>query len=201
MLGEVCVSDAEADMYAEKYMDLVRNLPESVGAWAPNERLETGHLGPIPRTNVSIKISALSAKTDAIDTEGSIRDIMSRVVPILEEAKRRGVFINFDMEHFALKDLTLELFMRCCEEVDFEAGLAMQAYLKSGDDDARRIVQWSKRTGRAVTVRLVKGAYWDAETIHAEQEGWPSPVWATKPETDACFERMTEIFLRFFRYW
>jgi RHH-type proline utilization regulon transcriptional repressor/proline dehydrogenase/delta 1-pyrroline-5-carboxylate dehydrogenase len=195
LLGEVCVSDAEADMYRDKYLDLVRNLPEAVAGWPTNDRLETGHLGPIPRTNVSIKISALSAKADAIDTEGAIRDIMTRVVPILEEAKQRGVFINFDMEHFAIKDLTLELFMRCCEEVDFEAGLAMQAYLKSGDDDARRIAQWSKRAGRHVTVRLVKGAYWDAETIHAEQEGWPCPVWNTKSETDACFERMSEIFL------
>ncbi len=195
LLGEVCVSDAEADMYRDKYLDLVRNLPQDVAGWKANERLESGHLGPIPRTNVSIKISALSAKADPIDTEGAVRDVMSRVVPILEEARERGVFINFDMEHYELKDLTLELFMRCCEEVDFEAGLAMQAYLKSGDDDARRIAEWAKRTGRHVTVRLVKGAYWDAETIHAEQEGWPCPVWNTKPETDACFERMSEIFL------
>jgi RHH-type proline utilization regulon transcriptional repressor/proline dehydrogenase/delta 1-pyrroline-5-carboxylate dehydrogenase len=46
-----------------------------------------------------------------------------------------------------------------------------------------------------VTVRLVKGAYWDYETIHAEQQGWPSPVWPKKALTDACFERMQRIFL------
>ncbi len=90
------------------------------------------------------------------------------------------MLINFDMEQFALKDLTLELFMRCCEAIDFPAGLAMQAYLRSGDDDARRLIEWAKRTGRQVTVRLVKGAYWDYETIHAEQMGWPVPVWSRK---------------------
>ena len=195
LLGEACVSEAEADAYQKKYIDLVGNLPSAVGGWKANERLERDHLGPVPRVNVSIKISSLSARMDPIDTEGSIRSLMERVVPILELAKRHGVFVNFDMEQFALKDLTIELFQRCCEAVDFQAGLAMQAYLKSGDEDARRMVEWSRRTGRVVTVRLVKGAYWDYETIHAEQQGWPCPVWPIKRATDACFERMAEIFL------
>src|SRR5690606_18977755 len=72
---------------------------------------------------------------------------------------------------------------------------AMQAYLRSGPEDARRICDWARATGRTVTVRLVKGAYWDYETIKAEQMGWPCPVWSRKWETDACFERMTQIFL------
>ncbi len=42
------------------------------------------------------------------------------------------------------------------------------------------LIEWSKRTGRQVTVRLVKGAYWDYETINAEQQGWPVPVWSRK---------------------
>ena len=96
------------------------------------------------------------------------------------------------MEQFELKDLTLDLFMRCCEEVDFTAGLAMQAYLRSGDDDARKIIEWTKRTGRVVSVRLVKGAYWDFETIHAERMGWPVPVWSHKPQTDALGEKRVD---------
>jgi hypothetical protein len=67
--------------------------------------------------------------------------------------------------------------------------------LRSGDDDARRIIEWSKRTGRQVTVRLVKGAYWDYETINAEQQGWPVPVWSRKVDTDASFERMAAAFV------
>ncbi len=195
LLGEACVSDDEAEDYKAKYLDLVENLPESVSGWKPNTQLERDHLGAIPRTNVSIKISSLSAKADPIDTEGAIADLMSRIVPILERARDKGVFVNFDMEHFALKDLTLELFFRCCEAVDFQAGLAMQAYLKSGVSDAHRVSEWAKRTGRIVTVRLVKGAYWDSETIHAEQEGWPCPVWNTKWQTDQCFEDMCKVFI------
>ena len=195
LLGEACVSDAEAGEYQRKYSDLVENLPEQVQSWQANPLLESDHLGPIPRTNVSIKISSLFARTDAIDLEGSLRGLEEAVMPLLESAKRKGVFINFDMEQFELKDLTLELFMRCCEKIDFEAGIAMQSYLRSGDDDARKIIEWSKRTGRQVSVRLVKGAYWDYETIHAEQEGWPVPVWSHKADTDACFERMSRLFI------
>ncbi len=195
LLGEACVSDAEADMYRDKYLDLVGNLPAAVAAWKSDERLERDHLGACPRVNVSVKISALSAKCDPIDTDGAIGDVQTRLIPILELAREKGVFINFDMESFSHKDLTIELFQRCCEQVDFEAGIAIQAYLRSGDDDARRIAEWAKRAGRVVTVRLVKGAYWDYETIHAEQEGWPCPVWPEKHQTDACFERMSEIFL------
>jgi RHH-type transcriptional regulator, proline utilization regulon repressor / proline dehydrogenase / delta 1-pyrroline-5-carboxylate dehydrogenase len=195
LLGETCVSDEEADQYQRKYLDLVQNLPAAVSAWPAQARLEQDHLGPIPRTNVSIKVSALSARMDPIDTEGSIADLMRRLIPILETARDKGVFVNFDMEHHAFKDLTIELFMRCVEKVDFQAGLAMQAYLRSGPEDARRVCEWAKRTGKQVTVRLVKGAYWDAETIKAEMHGWASPVWARKWQTDACFEQMSAIFL------
>ncbi len=195
LLGEACVSDEEAEAYRRKYLDLIENLPQTVASWNANSRLESDHLGAIPRTNVSIKISSLSARVDPIDTEGSIRGLLENIGPILEAAKRKGVFVNFDMEQFALKDLTLELFMRACEKHDFQAGLAMQAYLRSGDDDARRIIEWSKRTGRQVTVRLVKGAYWDYETINAEQQGWPVPVWSRKVDTDASFERMAAAFV------
>ncbi|MBX3354773.1 MAG: proline dehydrogenase family protein [Phycisphaeraceae bacterium] len=195
LLGEACVSDEEARAYQAKYLDLIEHLPKEVARWPANERLDRDHLGEIPRTNVSIKISSLHARTDPIDTEGSIRGLMEGLAPILKAARTHGVFVNFDMEQASLKDLTLELFMRCCEAVDFQAGLAMQAYLRSGDDDAERIIEWSKRSGRQVTVRLVKGAYWDYETIHAEQQGWPIPVWSRKHETDACFERMAEAIL------
>jgi RHH-type proline utilization regulon transcriptional repressor/proline dehydrogenase/delta 1-pyrroline-5-carboxylate dehydrogenase len=142
LLGEACVSEEEADAYRRKYLDLIENLPRTVASWKSCPRLENDHLGPIARTNVSIKISSLSARVDPIDTEGSIRELLANISPILVAAKRNGVLVNFDMEQFALKDLTLELFMRACEQHEFEAGIAMQAYLRSGDHDAQRIIDW-----------------------------------------------------------
>jgi RHH-type transcriptional regulator, proline utilization regulon repressor / proline dehydrogenase / delta 1-pyrroline-5-carboxylate dehydrogenase len=195
LLGEACVSNAEADMYQAKYLDLVENLVGTAQDWDDNDRLEKDHLGVVPRVNVSIKVSSLCALFNPIAPESSMADFMTRATPIFEAAKRNGVLINFDMEHHEFKDLTLDTFMHACDTVDFEAGLAMQAYLKSGVDDAKRICEWAQRTGRVVTVRLVKGAYWDFETIHAEQEGWPCPVWNEKWQTDQCFEDMVKVFL------
>ena len=57
------------------------------------------------------------------------------------------------------------------------------------------MIDWARRTGRQVTVRLIKGAYWDYEVIHAERMGWPVPVWTDKRATDACFERMAAMFV------
>jgi RHH-type proline utilization regulon transcriptional repressor/proline dehydrogenase/delta 1-pyrroline-5-carboxylate dehydrogenase len=195
LLGEACLSNAEAAEYQRRYLDLVDNLPGAVSAWPDNPVLERDHLGPIPRANVSIKISSLFAQTDPINHAGSLDGLVDALRPILERAAERDVLVNFDMEHYALKDLTLDLFERCCETVDFTAGLAMQAYLRSGDEDAARMIRWSRDTGRQFTVRLVKGAYWDAETIEAEMHGWPVPVWSRKRDTDACYERMTAAFI------
>jgi RHH-type proline utilization regulon transcriptional repressor/proline dehydrogenase/delta 1-pyrroline-5-carboxylate dehydrogenase len=195
LLGEICVSDEEARRYQQRYLDLIATLPGEAARWPANPRLETDHLGPVPRTNVSLKISALDARTDAIDFEGSIRRLLAALRPMLEAAARQRVLINFDMEQSALKDLTLELFCRCCETIDFPAGLALQAYLRSGREDASRIIRWARQTGRQVTVRLIKGAYWDYEVIHAERMGWPVPVWTCKRDTDACFEQMAEQFV------
>ncbi len=105
------------------------------------------------------------------------------------------MFINFDMEQHSLKELTIRLFKRCCEKFDFHAGVALQAYLRSAEEDARDLAQWAKAAGRVATVRLIKGAYWDFETLHAEMMNWPSPVWGKKWETDACFERVTELLV------
>ena len=190
LLGEACLSDAEARAYQQRYLDVIETLGRTTLDWPDRPAIERDHLGPVPRANVSIKITSLAAKVDPMDFEGSIDRLAAALEPILAAAAKHGVFVNFDMEHHHLKDLTTSVFERCCERHDFSAGLAMQAYLRSGDDDLRRVIAWAKRTGRRVTVRLVKGAYWDYEQIEAERQGWPVPVWLNKAETDACFERM-----------
>lgn len=195
LLGEACVSENEASVYQQRYLDAIDQLAAETDQWPANQTQQRDHLGPIPTANVSIKISSLAAKVDPADEQGSIARLIEALGPILERARQKHVLINFDMEDYALKDLTIALFMRCCEEFDFPAGLALQAYLRSGDEDARRLAEWSRATGRQVTVRLVKGAYWDYENILAEERGWPVPVWSHKRESDACFERMARRFI------
>ena len=107
--GEACVRDAEADVYLQRYLDMIEGLATIASTWEPNRRLDHDHIESVPRANVSVKISSLSATLDPIDTEGSIRDLLFRMRPILKAAAKHNVLINFDMESHESKDLTLEL--------------------------------------------------------------------------------------------
>jgi len=190
LLGETCVSRAEADLYRRRYAELIETLPQRVAGWLPQPRLESDHLGALPRANVSVKLSALDPRVDPADFDGTVQRLVEHLLPLLREAGRRQVMITFDMEEHELKDLTLEVVRRVCATVDFPAGLAVQAYLRAAADDVQQIIDWTRQTGRQITVRLIKGAYWDFEVVRCEQHGWPVPVWTDKRDTDACFERL-----------
>ena len=71
----------------------------------------------------------------------------------------------------------------------------IQAYLRDSAADLEELIRWSAQTGRTVAVRLVKGAYWDAETVTARAHGWPVPVYEHKGDTDANYERCTRRLL------
>jgi RHH-type transcriptional regulator, proline utilization regulon repressor / proline dehydrogenase / delta 1-pyrroline-5-carboxylate dehydrogenase len=76
-----------------------------------------------------------------------------------------------------------------------DIGLTLQAYLRDSYGDLQGLIGWAKQRGKPVTVRLVKGAYWDQETIRSRQNHWPTPVYNHKSSTDANFERMTQLLL------
>jgi len=196
ILGEAVVSEREADEFAARYSGLLDFLAEATRAW----KLE----GPLaasepPFVNVSVKISALCARVQASDPETSIAAIMARMKPIAIRAKKLGAFINLDMEHFGLKELTLDLFKKLLSEPELQDyphfGLVIQAYLRGSQMDTEKILDWARQHGRQFTIRLVKGAYWDFEKVVAAQKTWEIPVYLSKPETDANFERITRLLL------
>src|SRR5262249_24563830 len=151
--------------------------------------------GPIPRVNVSVKLSSLFSQFDPIDAVGTSAAVRRRLRPILTLARRHGCFVNFDMEQYSYKDVTLQIFQESLTEEEFrdcaDVGIAIQAYWRDPQQDLEELADWVERRGTPVWVRLVKGAYWDYETILARQNGWPPPVWLEKHETDACYEEMT----------
>jgi RHH-type transcriptional regulator, proline utilization regulon repressor / proline dehydrogenase / delta 1-pyrroline-5-carboxylate dehydrogenase len=199
LLGESTVSEAEADAYQQRYTELIDTLADAAAGWAPDALLDQDAHGPIPRVNVSIKISALFSQLDPLDLDGSIAGIKRRLLPLFEQAHRRGVFLNLDMEQYEVKDLTLALFKSLLLEPSLRAyehaGVVIQAYLRDSLNDVHALCAWARQQGRRVTVRLVKGAYWDYETIHAQQHGWPIPVYQNKWETDANYEACARVLL------
>ncbi|HEY7116860.1 MAG TPA: proline dehydrogenase family protein, partial [Tepidisphaeraceae bacterium] len=192
LLGEAVLSAAEAIAYQKYYLDLVEGLSNDAANWPDDPLIDRDDRGPIPKVNVSVKLSSLFSQFDPIDPDGTSRAVRERLRPILRLAKDRGAFVNFDMEQFAYKDLTIRIFREILGEEDFRAwgdvGIAIQAYLKSSGEDLRELAQWARRRGTPVWVRLVKGAYWDYERIVARQNDWPLPVYDQKPETDANYE-------------
>jgi RHH-type transcriptional regulator, proline utilization regulon repressor / proline dehydrogenase / delta 1-pyrroline-5-carboxylate dehydrogenase len=199
LLGEAVVSEQEADIYAGRYLEAMTSLAAAARDWPSAPLLETDHLGPLPRVNLSIKLSALYSQFDAIDPDGCYAAIAGRLRPVLRHAMRLPVGITFDMEQYAWKDLTIGIVRRLLMEQEFHgypfAGIALQAYLKDTERDVTELIAWARSRRQPFGIRLVKGAYWDYETIIHRQQHWPIPVFSTKDETDACYERLIPILL------
>jgi RHH-type proline utilization regulon transcriptional repressor/proline dehydrogenase/delta 1-pyrroline-5-carboxylate dehydrogenase len=199
LLGEATVCEPEAETYAARYHEAITALAEAAREWRPSPLLEADHLGPLPRTQVSIKLSALDSQFDPIDPESCYTAVAARLRPLLRAAMQHGVAVTFDMEHYEWKDLTLWIVKRLLMEDEFRAfpfaSLALQAYLKDTICDARELLVWAEARRTPIGIRLVKGAYWDYETIMHRQRGWPVPVFARKDDTDASYERLVPFLL------
>lgn len=199
LLGEATVSEAEADRYRDRCLQTLALLGQAALSWPSQPILEQDHFGMIPRVHLSIKLSALYSQLDAIDPEGSYRAVAVRLRPILDLALSLPAAITFDMEQAELKDLTLAIFMRLLSEDAYRAyahgGIAVQAYLKESAADIQRLLAWLRVRGTPITIRLVKGAYWDSDTIRYRQRGWPVPVFARKAETDANYEAISRTLI------
>src|SRR3989454_8394785 len=199
LLGEATVCEAEAETYAARYHEAITALAEAAREWRPSPLLEADHLGPLPRTQVSIKLSALYSQFDPIDPEGCYTAVAARLRPLLRAAVQRGAAITFDMEHYEWKDLTIGIVRQLLMEDEFRAypfaSLALQAYLRDTAGDVRDLLAWAEARGTPMGVRLVKGAYWDYETIMHHQRGWPVPVFARKDDTDVSYEQLIPLLL------
>ena len=199
LLGEAVLSEAEADEYAGRYLNMLALLAQEMPKWPGVCKSNMRPEGPVPVLNISVKISALYSQIHPADPETAVERISDRLRPILRKAKETGALVNFDMESYVLKNLTLRLFKTIFSEPEFDkepaCGLAVQAYLKDSESDLTDIIRWAQSRRRRVTARLVKGAYWDYETVVARQKGWPTPVFAFKPETDANFEKLSAMLL------
>jgi RHH-type transcriptional regulator, proline utilization regulon repressor / proline dehydrogenase / delta 1-pyrroline-5-carboxylate dehydrogenase len=196
LLGEAVVSEHETDEYAARCLALVEGLSEQTKGWSDPLGKNT-ELFPV--VNVSVKISALYSQMNPADPADAIAHLAPKLRPILRRARELGAFVNFDMESYAHKNTTLELFRTLFNEPEFRewphAGIVIQAYLRDAERDLKELIEWGRMRGTRFTVRLVKGAYWDYEKIKAAQNGWRVPVWLQKPESDANFEVCSRILL------
>ena len=198
VVGEATVSEVEAAAMQQRYLELLRRLSNLSATWPACAQIDDAPNGKLPRVNLSVKLSSLCARFDPLDpsTESIVRE---RLRLLFREAAKLDAAITVDMEQYAFKDLTLEIFRGVLAEKEFSAApraaIALQAYLREAERDVRELIRWAHRQKRRIGVRLVKGAYWDSEIAWAKQKGWPIPVFLDKTETDASYERISRLLL------
>jgi RHH-type transcriptional regulator, proline utilization regulon repressor / proline dehydrogenase / delta 1-pyrroline-5-carboxylate dehydrogenase len=199
LLGEAVITEAEAQSYLERYLDLMEQLTEVAKNWSTVETIDQADGEALPRVQVSVKLTAFYSQFDPLDAKGSQERVSERIRILLRRAKELGAAVHFDMEQYAYKDLTLAILKDVLMEPEFrdrtDLGMTIQAYLRDSERDLKGLIEWAKERGHPLTVRLVKGAYWDQETIHAIQKDWQQPVFNDKTSTDANYEILTRLLL------
>ncbi|NJN30151.1 MAG: L-glutamate gamma-semialdehyde dehydrogenase [Synechococcales cyanobacterium RM1_1_8] len=199
LLGEAVITEPEAEAYFNAYITLMEQLSEASRKWSKVEQIDQAGGEALSKVQVSVKLTAFYSQFDPLDVENSRAKVMEPARRLLRRAQELGVAVHFDMEQYRYKDATLAALKQLLMEPEFrdrtDIGITLQAYLRDSYRDLQGLVDWAKERGNPVTVRLVKGAYWDQETILARQNHWPTPVYNHKPSTDANFERMTQLLL------
>ena len=132
LLGEAVISEAEADLYQQTCLALIRGLDGPLRSAAEIPLIDRDQHGPIPRVNLSLKLSSLTAQFEPIHAEATIERVGRRLRPILRTARELGAYIHVDMEQYAYRALSYELFCRVLEEPEFrdwpDVGIVVQAY-------------------------------------------------------------------------
>ncbi|MGD0420026.1 MAG: bifunctional proline dehydrogenase/L-glutamate gamma-semialdehyde dehydrogenase PutA [Xanthobacteraceae bacterium] len=181
MLGEGARNAADA----EKYFDAYAAAIEAIGSSAGN--------APLPaRPGISVKLSALHPRFEAISRERVLAELTPRLIALARLAKARDLQFTVDAEEADRLELSLEVIGAALAEGSLRGwegfGLAVQAYQKR----ALAVIGWVEEAaaalGSRMTVRLVKGAYWDTEIKRAQERGLADyPVFTRKAMTDLCY--------------
>jgi RHH-type proline utilization regulon transcriptional repressor/proline dehydrogenase/delta 1-pyrroline-5-carboxylate dehydrogenase len=201
LLGEATVTVEEADGYAERCTEALRTLDQASRAWPARPLLERDSIGPIPRVNLSVKVSALTPLLRPEAPEVGERDAAGRLLPLMALAGDLGAHLHIDMESLDSREAVLDLVLALLEREELaggpSSGIVLQAYLRDAGDTLDRVLDWADRTprGQPLVVRLVKGAYWDHEIVEARRHGWPAPVFEDKADSDRNFEALTRRLL------
>ena len=188
MLGEGARTEADAQRYFGSYARAI----DAIALTAGNARLPE-------RPGISVKLSALHPRYEAVSRERVLRELTPRVLELARKAKQHDLNFTVDAEEADRLELSLEVIGAVLRDASLSGwdgfGLAVQAYQKR----AGVVIDWLRDAAvsldRRLMVRLVKGAYWDTEVKRAQERGLPDyPVFTRKAMTDlsymACVTRL-----------
>jgi RHH-type transcriptional regulator, proline utilization regulon repressor / proline dehydrogenase / delta 1-pyrroline-5-carboxylate dehydrogenase len=182
MLGEAAITAVDALRYLEKYRDAISDVGRHVQDSAAGAS----------RPGISVKLSALHPRYEYLQRERVLRELAPRLAQLVGQAREAGIGLTVDAEEADRLELSLQLIDTVLESEltqGYEGfGLAVQAYQKRAHGVLRWLIQRSRHLQRRITVRLVKGAYWDTEIKRAQERGLAGfPVFTRKMNTDVSY--------------
>jgi RHH-type proline utilization regulon transcriptional repressor/proline dehydrogenase/delta 1-pyrroline-5-carboxylate dehydrogenase len=188
MLGEAAVTEADAARYYDSYAHAI----EVIGTAAHRRGV---YAGP----GISIKLSALHPRYSRAQAARVMAELLPRARSLALMARARDIGFNIDAEEADRLELSLDILESLAVDARLAGwnglGFVVQAYGKRCPRVIDFIIDLARRSGRRIMLRLVKGAYWDAEIKRAQQDGLADyPVYTRKVYTDvaylACARRM-----------
>ena len=184
MLGEGARTAADAEKYFAAYAAAIAAIGSSIGNVAPPS--------PAARPGISVKLSALHPRFEAISRERVLAELRPRLLDLARMAKAHELQFTVDAEEADRLELSLDVIGAVLADPSLRGwdgfGLAVQAYQKR----ALPLIAWiedaAATLGSRLTARLVKGAYWDTEVKRAQERGLADyPVFTRKAMTDLCY--------------
>jgi RHH-type proline utilization regulon transcriptional repressor/proline dehydrogenase/delta 1-pyrroline-5-carboxylate dehydrogenase len=181
MLGEAATTAADAERYYKDYETAIHAIGKASAGRGIYE-------GP----GISIKLSALHPRYVRAQAGRVIDELLPKVKALALIAKGYDIGLNIDAEEADRLELSLDLLQSLCEDLDLAGwegmGFVVQAYGKRCPLVLDFIIDLARRNKRRIMVRLVKGAYWDAEIKRAQVDGLEDfPVYTRKVHTDLSY--------------
>jgi len=199
LLGEYSLSEEEASVYMERYLEALEVYGNHVPCWQESAPIMNGHPGETLPVCISVKLSALYSQCSPLNFDTSVQILSERLSQIVRKAKAQGALVYVDTEDTSNNPVIIETYKRVFADKEFldfpYPGLALQAYARNAEGTLRELIDYAKRRGNPIAIRLVKGAYWDHENIIARQNDWPFPLFSDKESSDANFETLSAILV------
>jgi RHH-type transcriptional regulator, proline utilization regulon repressor / proline dehydrogenase / delta 1-pyrroline-5-carboxylate dehydrogenase len=192
MLGEAAKTQADADVYFEKYKHAIAMIAAD-STKAGNKKATQG---------ISIKLSALHCRYEVSQQERCVPELAARLKELALSAQAAGMSLTVDAEEADRLDMSLEIIQRVLQDSEISPewagfGLAVQAYSKRALPVLRWVVSQAKKHGKTLEVRLVKGAYWDTEIKLSQMNGEDDyPLFTRKENTDVSYLACAEYMLQ-----
>lgn len=170
---------------AQRHFDAYADAIEAIGRRTAPEK-------PSQRPGVSVKLSALHPRFEAISRRRVLPELGDRVGALARLARVRDLYFTIDAEEADRLELSLDVIKDVLADPALAGwngfGVAVQSYQKRAPEVIDWLIDLARKLGRRLSIRLVRGAYWDTEIKHAQERGLPDyPVFTRKAMTDLCY--------------